>query len=84
MSFATIIATARAISSLLPMLHDVIDQVEALFPAGGFGAQKLEIAKHIIDKAIAAVGISETSFANIWPALENIIAVIVAFKKTSA
>ena len=83
MSIVTILATIRAINALLPILRDVVSQVESLFPQRGFGAAKLEIAKGIIEKSISSIGIAETTFDSVWPALENAIGVIVATEKAA-
>lgn len=84
-------AILKLIIQLLPIIHTAIDQIDDMFPASGYGAQKLALVKTIIEKAIAISDVGEAfgknpawTFDSIWPMLSGIIANIVSAKKAGA
>lgn len=71
----------RVITSLLPLLHEIIDQVESAFPQGGYGAQKLDLVKNAIEKTMAISDTTGAMFNATWPAISGVVANMVALKK---
>lgn len=71
----------KLILSMLPLIHAAIDQIDDLFPQGGYGAHKLELVKSILEKAMQVSDLGNMAFDSIWPTLNAIISQIVAIKK---
>jgi hypothetical protein len=78
MNFLTILKIAL---SLLPIIHDAVDQVETLFPQGGKGAAKLEMVKSIIENTLAVSDSAGATMQVVWPVVSGMIAQIVSIKK---
>lgn len=71
-----VLETIRMVITLLPMLIQAIKAVEEALPGAGKGAAKLAIIRGVIESA-------DSAMTNLWPVLENVVAVIVAtFNKT--
>jgi len=81
MDFASIINDAKLLVSLLPVLSQLVDQVEQLFPQGGKGQQKLELVKTALQHASQVAGSTEATFNSVWPTLSSMVSSIVALKK---
>jgi hypothetical protein len=84
MNFIAILQAIKLVFSLLPMIHDAVNQIETLFPQGGIGAQKLDMVKGVIEKALSAYGVAEGTFGAVWPMISGLIAQFVAIKNASA
>lgn len=69
------------ITKLLPVLIEVIKAVEAAIPGQGEGEKKLAAVRAILETVSDFVG--GDTLNQIWPALEKVIAALVAlFNKT--
>lgn len=71
----------KLVFSLLPILHDAVAAVEALFPQGGNGQKKLDMVRAILEQAMSASGAASSTFSIVWPVLSTTIGSIVAIKK---
>lgn len=79
MSFITkAIAIAKAIAALWPLVIQFVEQAEVLMPASGNGAAKLQMVKEWLKAAYAGFVGLESTFDDIWPTLEGMIAALVA------
>lgn len=72
----------KLIFSMLPLIHAIVDQVEEMFPYGGYGAQKLALVKDMLEKAMAVSDLSGAAFERLWPMFSGVIANIVLIKKS--
>lgn len=85
MSIANIFSIIKAMIGMLPIIEQVIVAVEAMFPAGGSGVQKLELAKAMIQSAYETANEFEAPFASVWPSISAVIANLVpVFAKSAA
>lgn len=80
MKFLSIV---RTIVSLLPMLIQVIRSVEEAIPGQGKGEQKLVMVRSVLEAAFDASNDIESSFDELWPALQRAIAAIVTALNSS-
>jgi hypothetical protein len=78
------LAMLRLVFSLLPIIHEAIDQIETLFPQGGNGATKLAMVQSVIEKAMKVTDTGGAVFSAIWPTVAGLIGDIVAMKKKIA
>lgn len=78
MNFLSILKLAL---SLLPIIHDAVDQIEKLFPQGGNGARKLELVKAIIEQVLSVTDTTGATMSLVWPIVSGIVSQIVAMKK---
>lgn len=69
MSFITYFKLAV---QLIPIIHEAVTQVEALFPEGGNGKKKLAMVRSTLEKA-HAIANTGTSFAELWPVVDVLI-----------
>ena len=83
MNFIAILQAIKLVFSLLPLIHDAVNQIELLFPQGGVGAQKLEMVKGVIEKAMAAYGVAGDTFGAIWPMISGLISSFVSIKNAA-
>lgn len=58
------------IAKLLPVLIEIIKTVEAAIPGEGKGEAKLVMVRQILE-------VTDNSIAQLWPALEKVIAILV-------
>lgn len=72
--------TAKTIAKLLPAVITAVTNAEALFPAGGNGAKKLELVKAML---VAANEHTKqiADFEAFWPVISKTITGIVAALK---
>src|SRR6266705_2200530 len=75
-------AVLKLVFSLLPIIHSAIDQIEALFPLGGYGVQKLDMVKNIIEKAMSVSDLGGSAFTAVWPMIAGIVGDIVSIKNS--
>jgi hypothetical protein len=73
----------KIVFAMLPVIHAIVDQIEELFPQGGYGALKLAMIKDMLQKAMEASDIGGTVFNTLWPMLSGVIANVVAIKKAT-
>lgn len=74
-------AILKLIFSLMPIIHQAIDQIETLFPQGGYGAQKLAMVQTVVEKAMSVSDVGGTAFTAVWPMISGMVGDIVALKK---
>ena len=68
--------TLILILQLIPLLIEVIKAVEKALPAAGYGSEKIEAVRKIMETSYAGI-------AEAWPTIEKIIGIIVElFNKT--
>lgn len=72
------IAALKLALTLMPILIDLIKQVEALFPSGGQGQQKLNMVKNLLQSAYAVGNDLGISFDQMWAAAQPLVAAAVA------
>lgn len=68
------LALLSLINQLLPLIHQAVTTVEALFPQGGQGAQKLKMVDDVVQAAARATGVAESQL----PALSTVLGPVVA------
>lgn len=73
----------RIVLGLLPILIDAIKAIEAAFPASGQGTVKLELLRGIVEKAYNAGTGALAKFEDIWPVMEETIALLVKFMNST-
>lgn len=74
---------AYLIIQLLPVLIQIMKQVEEAIPAQGAGEQKLAAVRGILESIYGLSGKGMAAFTEIWPVLENSASVLVeAFNNT--
>jgi hypothetical protein len=79
MQFLLIVKT---ILSLLPLVIQTIDILEAAFPVTGKGAEKLGLLKGVLqDSVTVASDMDHGQFAQAWPIIEKTVSTIVSMKK---
>lgn len=79
MNFLTIVKT---VISILPLIIQVIDALEAAFPQSGKGAAKLDIVKTVLAGSVeVAEDIDDGQFDKVWGVVSKVIAAVVALKK---
>lgn len=71
----------KTLAVVLPLLKQLIDAAEPLFPGSGNGAKKLEVVRVGLQSAINVVGDATVSFDAIWPMISPVIGAIVAVSK---
>jgi hypothetical protein len=84
MSIQTVLNTLSAIRTLIPLVVQLVDTLEAAMPQGGQGAKKLEAARAILQTAVADMDGIGATFDAIWPALSAIISARVAIAKATS
>jgi hypothetical protein len=67
----------RIVISLMPVLIDAIKAAEEAIPGNGKGEQKLAMIRGIIEAAYSAATDAETTFDQVWPAIQKAVASIV-------
>lgn len=82
------LSAVKLILSLLPMIIQVVQAIEAALPASGQGATKLAMIKEVLQSAYSTATDVTATFETVWPALEGTIKAVVsmfnsagAFKK---
>lgn len=78
------IAILSAIRTLLPLVVQLVDALEAAMPQSGQGAKKLDAARAILATAVADMQGVGATFDIIWPALSAIIGARVAIAKSTS
>lgn len=78
------IAILSAIRTLLPLVVQLVDALEAAMPQPGQGSKKLDAARSILQTAVADMQGIGATFDAIWPALSAIIATRVAIAKATS
>lgn len=73
-----LIAIIKIVAQLLPAIIEAIKAIEAAIPQSGQGAQKLALVRELIEAAFEAVQDAGVTFADVWPAIQRIVAKIVA------
>lgn len=73
---------ARLILQLLPLIIAAVRDVEAAYPQSGQGPAKLAMVRGALEAAYQAGSAAEIAFAQLWPALAQIVAATVALDKT--
>jgi hypothetical protein len=67
----------RIVISLMPVLIDAIKAAEEAIPGNGKGEQKLAMIRGIIEAAYSAATDAETTFDQVWPAIQKAVTSIV-------
>lgn len=79
MQFLTIIKT---IISILPLVIQAIDAIEAAFPVSGKGAAKLDVVKAVLQGSVeVADDVDNGQFDKIWVVISKVISAVVAMRK---
>lgn len=73
----------KIVISLLPIIRTAVDQIEDLFPQGGYGQQKLAMLKTILQTVIDTTDLGSGVFLKIWPLVMDIVAKLVALKNAT-
>ena len=77
------IAILRAIVELLPLVIQIIKQVEAEIPGQGKGEAKLAAVRAILEGAYSIASDLGVALSDLWPALEKTISGIVGAFNTA-
>ena len=78
-----VIAIAKALMALLPIMIELVKVVEAQFPQAGQGAAKLAMVRQMLEAAVTAGSDIGVSFDDIWPKLQGVVGSIVAVFNTT-
>lgn len=73
-----ILSILSLIVHLLPLVAQLVQQAEAVFPEQGSGAHKLELVRSTLEAAYTTANTTETAFHQVWPALNGAISATVA------
>lgn len=80
MQFLTVIKT---IISILPLVIQAIDAIEAAFPVSGKGAAKLDVVKAVLAGSIeVADDVDNGQFDKIWTVVNKVVSAVVAMRKS--
>lgn len=77
------LAVLRMVISLLPLLSQLVQAVEATLPASGQGAAKLEMVRKMLESAYGTMGTATVAFDQVWVAVMPIISSLVSLFKTN-
>lgn len=69
---------ARLLLSIFPMILQAVRMVEEAMPDSGKGAAKLAMIRELIEAAYTTSGSVLGAFGEIWPAIERVVASVVA------
>lgn len=72
-SISAFMAVWQLVMMLVPLMKQLVQTAESLFPAGGQGAAKLAWVKDEISKAFDGLDGVVVTFAQVWPKLEDMI-----------
>lgn len=79
MQFITIIKT---IISILPLIIQAIDALEAAFPVSGKGAAKLDVVKAVLQGSVeVADDVENGQFDKLWTVVNKVVSAVVAMRK---
>lgn len=81
MSFLAIV---KLVLQLLPLIEQIVQAAEDLFPQQGTGVHKLAVVKGALETAYTTGNQVEGSFEQVWPTINNVVSNIVAAKKALA
>jgi hypothetical protein len=68
----------QAVLLILPAVIEAIRAIEAAVPAGGKGADKLQLLRELIAGVYDAAGDVGITFSELWPTLERTVSGVVA------
>jgi hypothetical protein len=77
------IALAKTVLSLLPVIIQAVQAVEAALPAQGQGAAKLELVKSTLQAAFATATDAVGTFEGLWSTLQPVVSSVVAFMNST-
>lgn len=63
----------KVLVQLYPLIVQIIQVVEAQFPEGGKGAEKLELVKQLLAAAYESSNDIKETFDSTWPAIRRVI-----------
>ncbi len=72
-SISAFMALWQLVMMLVPMVKQLVQTAESLFPAGGQGQTKLSWVKDELEKIFGGLDGVVMTFAQVWPKLEDII-----------
>lgn len=71
----------KKVLQLMPVITQMVDAIEQLFPAGGNGALKLEMVKGLLTSGTNKGDMAVEAIESIWPMLSVLISFIVKLRK---
>lgn len=71
----------KEVMKLMPLVIQLVDMVEHLFPVGSKGAIKLEMVKGMLTTAATTSGVAVSTVDAVWPVVSALISGIVAIRK---
>ena len=69
----------KLILSLLPAIIDAVKSIEQTLPAGGQGAQKLDLVRQILASAYSTSTDAVGTFEQVWPSIQGTVNAVVSF-----
>lgn len=72
------LAIIKTLLSLLPLIIQVVQAIEAAIPESGAGKAKLELVKATIQSGYTAASDTVASFEAIWPAISSTVSAVVS------
>lgn len=72
------LAIVQLIATIFPIIVDTVKKVEEAFPQPGQGPAKLDMVKAMLSTAYNVMSEAEVSFEQLWPSIQNVVAVVVA------
>lgn len=73
MNLATIIQIIQITAAIFANLPDVLLAIEKLFPEKGKGAEKLALAREMLQTAFVTLGGVRDAFEAVWPVINKAI-----------
>lgn len=77
LGFSKLKAILLVLSTIVPVVQSLVQQAEALFPAGTPGAAKLAYVKEAIGAIWGTIQGVEADFETVWPSIEKLVASMV-------
>lgn len=76
-----LLQSIKIAATLVSPLISAVKAIEAEWPEGGKGAEKLAILRSILEDAIKMTTDLKEKFEDIWPVAERVVAGVVGFLK---
>lgn len=67
----------RVVVALIPLVTDLVRQIEAAIPQSGQGAAKLEMVRQMLQSTYDKANDATVAFEQIWPTVQSLVASLV-------
>lgn len=80
---ANTLAIIRAVLALLPVIIEAVKAIEAAFPMGGAGQQKLAAVRALVESSYGAASNATIAFEALWPTVSATIGAVVTLANST-